>query len=78
MGRSASLVERAQLLRAESLALLEAVDDPSMDFGDEQERDDIRAALHRSILGCDGIIQRHSAELAPIWLAEQSEGEAAR
>ena len=78
MGRSTYLVERAQLLRAESLALLDAVDDPSLNFGDDEEREDIRAALRRSIQGCERIIQCHQAENAPIWLADEGEGEVAR
>ena len=63
MGQNVSRLERAQMLRAESLALLEAVDDRTIFLGSSEKRRDIRAALLTSVDACDQVIARQSAEI---------------
>ena len=51
------------MLRAESLELLEAVDDRTIILGTFEERRDIRAALLTSVDACDQVIARQRAEI---------------
>ena len=57
----------------ESRALLEALDDPSIAFSDDEQRDDICAVLYRSIYVCGNFIERNSITRASMLLAGEGE-----